>query len=101
MYTKGPWKQVGVSCVLGDGPQTRVVKYHPGAGAYQTIGQFGHEFTNGSDCEGNARLAAAAPDMLEALKAIAKDINPRTEGHLGIIRQLCIVQIFEATGESI
>lgn len=49
-------------------PYVRVAKYWPQAGAYQIIADCSHEVTHGTECEANARLIAAAPDLLEALR---------------------------------
>jgi hypothetical protein len=68
-HTQGEW----VVHPIGNAwlpPFVKVAKFHPGAGAYQIIADCSHETTSGIDCEANARLIAAAPDLLDAARLL-------------------------------
>ena len=80
-HTQGEW----VVHPIGNAwlpPFVKVAKFHPGAGAYQIIADCSHEATNGIDCEANARLISAAPDLLNALQEALHALNggPNTVG---------------------
>lgn len=66
-HTPGPWIFYAAGCAAVP-PYVRVAKYWPQAGAYQIIADCSHEVTGGTECEANARLIAAAPELLVALK---------------------------------
>lgn len=68
-FTPGPWVTRANDCA-DSGPHERVGKYVPGAGAFQIIANCSHEATGGTDSEANARLIAAAPELLASLEAI-------------------------------
>lgn len=64
-HTPGPWVTRATNC-SDIGLHTRVAKFWPGTGAYQIIADCSHDVTRGTDCEANATLTAAAPDLLAA-----------------------------------
>jgi hypothetical protein len=94
-HTPGPWCVAPLDGVYhGDCTKTKyhaVKKYWPMVGAYERI----------ADCSDsahpieNARLIAAAPDLLDALQAMFDD---RGKDPLKVV-ELCKSAILKATGE--
>lgn len=49
--------------------------------------------------QANARLIAAAPELLAALESIVEDIHPNVGGTQGVIRKVAAAAIAKATGQ--
>lgn len=78
-HTKGPWRIGAME-----------------SGRYAVDGENGQEVTGWLDSEADARLIAAAPELLEALQALVNEPQP-----IGIDRtayQAALVAIAKATG---
>lgn len=75
--TKGPWR-----VIPAHGPYGRIVIHDEGADLHSEVAKvYGHT----PDCaEGNARLIAAAPELLEALKLARKCIAYCRKAHKDI-----------------
>lgn len=71
-HTPGPWVIHGLnstSDINGPVNPVRVAKFWPGPGAYEVVADCSHAVTGSASGEANARLIAAAPEMIEALKS--------------------------------
>lgn len=73
-HTPGPWVTHSNAASV-QGPQERVAKYWQAPGTYQIIADCSHAATGGTDREANARLIAAAPDLLACLKEALGEIE--------------------------
>lgn len=97
-YTKGKWtiEPTGI-----DGGDDKLIIGHPNPKDFQVIRTIGRLFSYGEPEEqaANARLIAAAPDLLETLETI-KDQAERAavvqDRSVGIIKQTCKVIAKEA-----
>lgn len=72
-HTPGPWCTAPVDGVYHGDNTTKyhaVKKFWPGPGAYERIA----DCTDSAYPEANARLIAAAPDLLEALLKVRTDL---------------------------
>lgn len=96
-HTPGPWK-VSQSASLSAG---RPVKTRDGqAVALCPAAGLGLPFDQACDqADANARLIAAAPDLLEACKRALDIINKETCGFYGDDRKIIESAIAKATGE--
>jgi len=90
-YTPGPWRTTGLNVRSGDALVAVVVD------------QWAYEKTPEPEKNANARLIAAAPDLLEALKTMVRAFHtyaPKTEG----AEYNCVIDaraiIAKATGEN-
>lgn len=72
-HTPGPWKHVGLTMIQGAGDPHRNI---PGIVANVTPAGTLHDATV---CAANARLIAAAPDLLAACKAALPEIEQERE----------------------
>jgi hypothetical protein len=78
-HTPGPWVNYGL---VTPGPKEEVGYWCPGPGAWRCVANCSHEATgNGGalgELEANARLIAAAPELLAALQGL---IDQRDRPH--------------------
>ena len=80
-HTPGPWKPHPEGCTIMP-PYNRVATYWPKDGAYQIVADCSHHVTGTPITEGeaNARLIAAAPDLLAALIRMEEAERKQTNG---------------------
>lgn len=72
-HTPGPWQPwAGMS----GQPLTKVARYHSFPGAYEVVADCSHAVTGSASDEANARLIAAAPDLLHALRHLLDASGP-------------------------
>jgi hypothetical protein len=81
-HTQGPWTYYMTISDIGCVPQVQTVPVGPVGGAYATmictLSRTGQKSGVG---EANARLIAASPDMLTALKSIRRQYPANSEAH--------------------
>ena len=75
-YTKGPWMVGKTNCVISENDNGLELN---GAKGQEAIEYYGGNLICESVSEANAKLIAAAPEMLEALKSIS-DLIMESEG---------------------
>jgi hypothetical protein len=73
-HTKGPWRWMSDQALVGDHGRRPVVLTGGADGSLLTRGEDGRLRDLAAD-EANARLIAAAPDLLEALRVTAGNIR--------------------------
>ena len=66
-HTPGPWK---VESSSKDGSRVTAIALVAWCGANSCFGVDGNQFISAKQARANARLIAAAPELLEALKAL-------------------------------
>lgn len=103
-HTPGPWAVRGACEIVGHGPALPIGGGEPVAGT--TLAFVGYAPGDGADkktAEANARLIAAAPDLLDALEEAVQHcgctIAQRESGHLvGCWAPPALAAIASATG---
>jgi len=92
-HTPGPWQQF--TDTYEDGPQVsvgRALGNHRTPQYVATICGWGQDFETDTEQQANARLIAAAPDLLNALKDIAQFSKTLSAEALGRIAQAAIAK---------
>jgi hypothetical protein len=92
-HTKGPWKVDGANAQWGDGTKVRAIWGNEGEGmgavAWVTDDYF-------EELEANARLIAAAPELLEACKLTAAIVTDKYDA-----RNVSLEAAWDAATEAI
>jgi len=96
-HTKGEWEVAWYSGVGSDIPYAAVI-----SSPRRTIAQFNIDLTAREECEANARLIAAAPDLLEALRACHAMLNGETDRQADDdTTEMVLAAIAKATGTEV
>lgn len=98
-HTPGPWR------VTGGGRDMLTVSHHPGDGLGSHIARLADAWLcdeHGGSIDANARLIAAAPDLLDALTALTRRVqlaNAEGDPIASALIPDCLAAIAKATGE--
>lgn len=93
-HTTGPWAYTYASYTGQDGEEIPAFEVHGAEKVCDTV-----ESQSRNEQEANARLIAAAPELLEALEALAEEARVNMAGGAGHLLDEAFAVIAKAKGE--